>query len=281
MGEPSEDIGVLSVESMTGRLALQGVTFTYPARQNAQILKGFDLEIPASKVVALVGPSGNGKSTVISLVNRLYNADEGVVTIDGVNIWDIPHTVFHRLVSIVGQEPVLYARTIRENILFGLENPKDPKADVTSRPDSIRDDEIHAVSKDANAHDFIMRMPKGYETEVGERGVQLSGGQKQRIAIARALIRKPKVLLLDEATSALDAASEKQVQQAIDAMISTSSMTVVIIAHRLSTVKNAHMICVIQGGQVVEQGGHEELIQARGHYFELVETQMSGKSSSA
>jgi len=255
-----------------GTLRLEGVRFKYPARPDIEVLKGLSLEVPAGKVVALVGPSGNGKSTVIGLLKRLYKADEGSVTIDGVDVWRFQHGLFHRLVSIVGQEPVLYARSIRENVVCGLENPAGLPQ---SGGEAVDDERVFDAAKKANAHDFILEMPEGYATEVGERGVQLSGGQKQRIAIARALVRQPKVLLLDEATSALDADSERQVQQAIDSMIEDGCMTVVIIAHRLSTVKNSHKICVVQGGQVVEEGPHEELISKGGAYFRLVQCQLS------
>lgn len=259
-----------------GTLRLEGVRFTYPARPEVEVLKGLSLEVPAGKVVALVGPSGNGKSTVIGLVKRLYKAHEGSVTLDGVDLWKFQHRHFHRLVSIVGQEPVLYARTVRENIVCGLENPAGcPQNDG----EAVDDERIFDAAKKANAHKFILEMPEGYATEVGERGVQLSGGQKQRIAIARALVRQPKVLLLDEATSALDADSERQVQQAIDSMIADGCMTVVIIAHRLSTVKNSHKICVVQGGEVVEEGTHEDLIAKGGSYFQLVQCQLSGPSN--
>jgi len=256
-----------------GTLRLEGVRFSYPARADVEVLKGLTLEVPAGKVVALVGPSGNGKSTVIGLVKRLYKAQEGCVTLDGADLWSFPHRQYHRVVSIVGQEPVLYARSIRENIVYGLENPKGCPQEGGQ---AMADEEVHAAARSANAHGFIEQMPEGYATEVGERGVQLSGGQKQRIAIARAIVRRPKVLLLDEATSALDAESERQVQQAIDSMIAAGSMTVVIIAHRLSTVKNSHKICVIQGGQVVEEGPHEELLTRGGAYFQLVQCQLSG-----
>lgn len=263
---------------LQGALQLDFVRFNYPARPDVEVLKGLSIEVPPGRVLALVGPSGNGKSTVIGLLKRLYQAGEGSVTLDGVGLWSYPHHLFHRVVSIVGQEPVLYARTIRENIVFGLENvagvPSSPTG-TTGTTGMVSDEEIEAVARKANAHGFIMDMPEGYSTQVGERGVQLSGGQKQRIAIARALVRKPKVLLLDEATSALDAESEKQVQNAIDVMMAEGSMTVVIIAHRLSTVRNSHKICVIQGGVIVESGTHDELVAAGGAYFQLVQCQLS------
>jgi len=267
--------GTVVPTEVEGVMRLENIRFTYPARPDAEVLKGLTLDIPAGQVVALVGPSGNGKSTVIGLMKRLYKGQEGRVTLDGVDVWNFPHEDYHRIVSIVGQEPVLYARTIRQNIVYGLENPKEPGSS------SISDEVIFEAARKANAHEFILNMQDGYATEVGERGVQLSGGQKQRIAIARAIVRQPKVLLLDEATSALDAESERQVQQAIDVMIADGRMTVIIIAHRLSTVKNAHKICVIQGGQVAEEGTHDELVGRRGAYYKLVECQLSSTPSVA
>jgi len=265
-----------TLDKCHGTLRLDGIRFKYPARPNIEVLQGLSLEVPAGKVVALVGPSGNGKSTVIGLLKRLYKAHEGRVTLDGTDLWSFPHRDFHRAISIVGQEPVLYARSVRENIVYGLENPK---IDTDTDQEICRlvpDEEVHDAAKRASAHSFIEQMPEGYATEVGERGVQLSGGQKQRIAIARAIVRRPKVLLLDEATSALDAESERQVQQAIDAMIAEGRMTVIIIAHRLSTVRNSHKICVIKDGTVVQEGTHDELLaEEGGAYFQLVQCQLN------
>lgn len=289
--EPSSELAISGDEAAKGRGALKlvDIHFTYPARPDVKVLKGLSLEVPAGKTVALVGPSGNGKSTVIGLVKRLYKAEEGQVLLDDMDVWRFSHEAFHRNISIVGQEPVLYARTIRENITYGITNPKavlekipgcvcrfGAGADDADDAVVVPDADVESAARTANAHAFITAMPEGYDTEVGERGVQLSGGQKQRIAIARALVRKPRVLLLDEATSALDAESERQVQQAIDGMIVQGQMTVVIIAHRLSTVKNSHKICVVQGGVVVEEGPHDELVERRGAYYNLVQSQLSG-----
>mmetsp|Transcript_75261 Transcript_75261/g.156779 ORF Transcript_75261/g.156779 Transcript_75261/m.156779 type:complete len:837 (+) Transcript_75261:55-2565(+) len=266
-----------------GCLKLEGLRFNYPARPEIEVLKGFSLEIPAGKVVSLVGPSGNGKSTIIGLLQRLYKQKEGTILLDGTDIWDFSHHDFHRTISIVGQEPVLYARTIRENIVFGIENPPLPmrngRLPTIPPPKIVSDEEVFAASQKANAHNFIRDLPEGYDTQVGERGVSLSGGQKQRIAIARALVRKPKVLLLDEATSALDAESERLVQQAIDGMIAEGSMTVIIIAHRLSTVRNSHKICVVQQGLVIEEGTHDDLVAKQGPYFRLVQCQLAEPNS--
>ncbi|CAL1160936.1 unnamed protein product [Cladocopium goreaui] len=274
--------GEMKPQEQMGALVMRDLHFRYPARPEVKVLEGLNLDIPASQVVALVGPSGNGKSTVISLIKRLYHVSAGEILLDGIPIWQYSHWHFHQVVSIVGQEPVLFARSIRENILLGLANPKEVAGKAIPASDvNVSEDEIRDFARKANADDFICRMNQGYDALVGERGVQLSGGQKQRIAIARALARRPKVLLLDEATSALDAESEQQVQRAIDGMIQEGCMTVVIIAHRLSTVKNSHKICVIKGGQVVEEGTHEELLKRGGSYFQLVECQLNAGEQSS
>jgi len=261
-----------------GEIQLQNVEMYYPARPNRRILNGMSLSVPPGSIVALVGPSGGGKSSVISLVQNLYQPSSGRVLLDHIDVHEYSPRWLSQNISIVQQEPTLFARSIKRNIMFGLEG--------TDREPS--QEEIERVAKLSNCHDFIRKMPLQYETEVGERGVQLSGGQKQRIAIARALVRKPKILLLDEATSALDAESEHMVQSAIDHMIesarqrqqsssssSSSSledtdgaggtgtggpMSVMIVAHRLSTIRNADIIFVIKDGRVVEQGKHSELL---------------------
>eukprot|EP00435_Cladocopium_sp_Y103_P015138 s812_g3.t1 len=270
--------GEMKPQEQMGALVLRDLHFRYPARPDVKVLDGLSLDIPASQVVALVGPSGNGKSTVISLIKRLYHVSAGEILLDGIPIWHLGDdrvpcqgAMSRFLRSAERQppceaEPVLFARSIRENILLGLANPKEVAGEAipAARDVNVSEAEIRDFAKKANADEFICRMNQGYDALVGERGVQLSGGQKQRIAIARALARRPKVLLLDEATSALDAESEKQVQRAIDGMIQEGCMTVVIIAHRLSTVKNSHKICVVKGGQVVEEGTHEELLKRGG-----------------
>jgi ATP-binding cassette subfamily B (MDR/TAP) protein 9 len=196
-------------------------------------------------------------------LERFYRPDKGVILIDDKPIWEYSHKYIHKVIALVGQEPVLYARKISENIAYGLEAEKE---------EQFLQEKIESVAKMANAHNFIMDTTKKYDTECGERGIQLSGGQKQRIAIARALIRNPRILLLDEATSALDSVSEEQVQQAIYANL--KGHTVIVIAHRLSTIQNADKILVINDGQIVEQGNHEELLQLNGLYAKLVRTQI-------
>lgn len=208
----------------------------------------------------MVGPSGSGKSSCISLLERFYKPDKGEILIDGIPIADYNHKYIHRVIALVGQEPVLYARKIKQNIAYGLEE------------DFYEDEQVINAAKMANAHNFISEAPQQYDTECGERGTQLSGGQKQRIAIARALIRNPRILLLDEATSALDAESEYLVQQAIHKNL--KGHTVVVVAHRLSTIENADKIIVLDHGQIVEQGNHKELIKQNGLYAYLVQKQM-------
>eukprot|EP00929_Paragymnodinium_shiwhaense_P097607 TRINITY_DN59242_c0_g1_i1.p1 TRINITY_DN59242_c0_g1~~TRINITY_DN59242_c0_g1_i1.p1 ORF type:complete len:879 (-),score=183.49 TRINITY_DN59242_c0_g1_i1:570-3206(-) len=273
-----------------GALEFRNVCFHYPTRPKQQVLKGLNLRCEPGKVVALVGPSGGGKSTVISLLERLYEAGSGSVLLDGRDVRDYPHDWYHEQLSIVGQEPTLFGRSIRENILYGLaedrsewERPERQNGSLTSTFSSdclSPGKEVEEVAMLANAHNFIKDMAKGYDTDVGERGVQLSGGQKQRLAIARALVRRPRVLLLDEATSALDAESEQLVQQAIDNMIAKKDMTVVVVAHRLSTVRNADKICVIKGGVVCEEGNHDELLKIPdGQYASLVGRQLTGSGT--
>jgi ATP-binding cassette subfamily B (MDR/TAP) protein 9 len=213
----------------------------------------------------------------MSLVQHLYEPSEGLVTIDGISVHELSPQWLSRQVSVVSQEPTLFARSVRKNIMYGLEGTDDEPTM----------EDIQLAARLANAHEFIETLPFGYDTECGERGVTLSGGQKQRIAIARALVRKPKILLLDEATSALDAESEALVQGAIDDMLSRgrggeggdTKMTVLVVAHRLSTVRNCDVIFVVQDGQVVEQGSHDELIaNADGAYTNLVLRQMNAQT---
>jgi len=276
-GEVGEDG---SAGTIVGRIAFSDVHFSYPARPGQQILCGLSLECPPGKVVALVGPSGGGKSTCISLLERFYEPQSGSVTLDGRDVREYDHEQFHELVSIVGQEPTLFGRSVRENILYGL--PDDHPARQRGADEGSPGEAVLQAARLANAHGFISAMPDGYDSEVGERGVQLSGGQKQRVAIARALVRQPRVLLLDEATSALDAESEMQVQSAINNLIEQKDLTVVIVAHRLSTVQRADKICVIQGGIVAEQGTHQELmLRPEGSYRQLVRYQLQGLDDKA
>jgi len=257
-----------------GEISLRNVDMFYPARPQKRVLHGLNLNVPPGKTIALVGASGGGKSSVVSLIQNLYEPTSGDVCIDDIKVQDLSPAWIAKHVSIVSQEPVLFARSIRRNIMYGLEGTD---AEPTM-------DEVKEAARLSNASAFIEALTLGYETNVGERGVQLSGGQKQRIAIARALVRKPRILLLDEATSALDAESEALVQEAIDGMLArdrenegAGSMTVIIIAHRLSTVRNADIIYVIESGRVVEHGNHTELVKKEGAYTNLIRRQMKAQ----
>eukprot|EP00727_Mastigamoeba_balamuthi_P002635 m51a1_g12369 putative multidrug resistance protein 1 (1133) ;mRNA; r:597617-601723 len=248
--------------SSQGDIVFRGVHFCYPTRPEAEVLKGVDLVVPRGKVVALVGSSGCGKSTIVGLIERMYDVPEsnGAVLLNGVPISSINVRSLRSQIGIVSQEPVLFSLSIADNIALGASGP-------------VTRDEIVEAAKKANAHTFITLFPSGYDTLVGERGAQLSGGQKQRIAIARALVRKPKVLLFDEATSALDAESEVVVQKAIDE--TARGHTCIIVAHRLSTIRNADLIVTFQDGKVAEKGSHDELMRQDGLYHRLYSKQQT------
>nr|CAD1826415.1 unnamed protein product [Ananas comosus var. bracteatus] len=242
-----------------GNIEFKEVTFSYPSRPDVIIFRDFSLFFPAGKTAAVVGGSGSGKSTVVALIERFYDPNQGQVLLDNVDIKTLQLRWLRDQIGLVNQEPALFATTILENILYG-------KPDATMA-------EVEAAASASNAHSFIALLPNGYNTQVGERGVQLSGGQKQRIAIARAMLKNPKILLLDEATSALDAGSESIVQEALDRLM--VGRTTVVVAHRLSTIRNVDMIAVIQQGQVVETGTHEELLAkgSSGAYASLIRFQ--------
>ncbi|MCT8330769.1 ABC transporter transmembrane domain-containing protein [Albidovulum sediminis] len=242
-----------------GAVAFEGVTFRYPARPEVSALDGVDLAVRPGETVALVGPSGAGKTTVIQLLQRFYDPDSGRVTIDGIDLRDMARADFRRAIALVPQDPVVFAATARENIRFG-------------RPDAS-DAEVEAAARAAAAHDFLTALPQGYDSYVGERGVMLSGGQKQRLAIARAILRDAPILLLDEATSALDAESEVAVQKAVEAM--AQGRTTLIVAHRLATVKRADRIVVFDQGRIVAQGTHDSLVAEGGLYARLARLQFT------
>mmetsp|Transcript_10713 Transcript_10713/g.25404 ORF Transcript_10713/g.25404 Transcript_10713/m.25404 type:complete len:1267 (+) Transcript_10713:289-4089(+) len=262
---PSIDLhkGGRTIEAVAGEVSLRGVEFAYPSRPEAKVLDGVSLTARAGQTVALVGQSGSGKSTIISLVERYYDPLAGSVCLDGVPLCELDLKWLRSQIGLVSQEPALFATTIYENIAYG-------------RPGAT-EAEVRRAAQAANADSFILELPSGYETTVGEGGVQLSGGQKQRVAIARAVLKDPKVLLLDEATSALDAQSERLVQGALERLM--AGRTTIVIAHRLTTIRGAQHICVMQQGKLVEEGSHEELLaKPRGAYAQLIAVQEASGS---
>jgi ABC-type multidrug transport system fused ATPase/permease subunit len=243
---------------MEGHVVFEGVRFAYPARRDAAVLRGLDLAVGQGEVVALVGPSGAGKSTLVSVLTGLYGPDGGRVLIDGRELRDLDPSWLRARIAVVEQDPVLFPVSIATNIALG-------------RPVATSE-EVQAAARAANADGFIRRFPRGYDTLVGERGVQLSGGQRQRIAIARAMLKDPRILVLDEATSALDAGSESLVQEALERLM--RGRTTIVIAHRLSTVVKADRIEVMDQGRIVQSGRHEDLMRGVGLYRQLVESQL-------
>ena len=262
--DPRAPGGLQPAGPAAGALELKELRFAYPSRPTVPILAGFTLSVPAQQTMALVGSSGSGKSTVILLIQRFYAPASGTITFDGHDISTLNLAWLRSQLGLVSQEPALFSTSIRENILFGREGASA--------------EEVEAAARAANAHDFVSRLPQGYDTQVGERGVQMSGGQKQRIAIARAVLRSPRVLLLDEATSALDSESERLVQAALDTLM--VGRTSIVIAHRLSTIRDAGCIAVVRKGEVLETGTHSELVARGGQYAELHRLQHGGVAGS-
>ena len=242
-----------------GEVVFDDVEFAYPSRPNTQALDGVSLAVASGETVALVGPSGAGKTTVIQLLLRFYDPQSGSVRIDGQDLKEMTRADFRQHIALVPQEPVIFAATARENIRFG-------RLDAT-------DAEVEEAARAAAAHDFLSALPDGYDTYVGERGVMLSGGQKQRIAIARAILRDAPILLLDEATSALDAESERDVQDAVDRL--AEDRTTLVVAHRLATVKKADRILVFESGRIIASGTHDSLVAEGGLYARLARLQFT------
>ncbi len=250
--------GALDIKKVEGRIEFRDVTFSYDNHEH--VLKGINLELAPGRTLALVGPSGGGKTTLCNLIPRFYDVDAGQILIDDINIKDVTLKSLRRNIGIVQQSVFLFTGTIRENIIYGR-----VEAD---------DDEITAAARRANIEDFILSLPDGYNTYIGEKGIRLSGGQKQRIAIARTFLKNPPILLLDEATSSLDNETEVKIQAALEQL--SEGRTTLVIAHRLSTIKNAHKIVVLTDEGIQETGGHEELIAKGGIYTSLYNAQFKG-----
>lgn len=259
--KPFMENGEIKLDGLHDKIEFNNLVFSYPG-QEKQVLKNLSLSLPKGTTLALVGSSGAGKSTLADLLPRFYEPDSGCITIDGIDLRNYDIQTVRSRMGIVSQDTFLFNDTVLNNIAYG-------------RPGASEEEVIQAAQR-ANAYEFIVKLPQGFETIVGDRGVMLSGGQRQRISIARALLRDPEILILDEATSALDTVSERLVQQAIDEL--SCDRTTLVIAHRLSTIKNAHQIAVLDQGQLVELGTHAELIAKKGHYYRLHSMQFTGNS---
>ena len=244
-----------TISSLQNEIILQNVCFSYDSER--EILHGINMTIPKGKTIALVGQSGSGKSTLVDLIPRFHDVCAGRITIDGTDIRELKIRDLRSLIGNVNQEAILFNDSVYNNIAFGVE--------------SATPEEVEKAARIANAHDFIMELPDGYQSNIGDRGGKLSGGQRQRISIARAILKNPDILILDEATSALDTESERLVQEALDRL--TSTRTTIAIAHRLSTIRSADEILVLHEGRIVERGRHEELLELNGYYRRLHDMQ--------
>lgn len=239
---------------MKDKIEFKDVRFAY---EDKEVIKGINFVINKGETVAIVGPSGGGKSTITDLLSRFYDVQSGAITIDGVDLRNYYLTSIREHLGAVSQDVILFNDTIKENIVLGKLGASD--------------EEIIAAAKVANAHEFIMQTPDGYDTNIGDRGAKLSGGQRQRLSIARAILKNPDILILDEATSALDTQSEKVVQEALNSLL--KGRTSLVVAHRLSTIQNADKIIVVDDGEIIETGSHEELIAKNGAYKKLIDIQ--------
>jgi len=257
--EIKESPGAVEMPRIEGYIKFEGVSFSYNEKE--LVLENINLDLKPGEKVALVGPSGVGKTTLVSLIPRFYDPVFGKISIDKQDIRKVRLSTLREQIGIVPQETILFSGSIRDNIAYG-------KVEAS-------DEEIVGAAKRANAHNFISALPNGYETQVGERGVKLSGGERQRIAIARAILRNPRILILDEATSAVDAEAEVLIQEALEKLM--RNKTTIIIAHRLSTILGADKIVVLKGGKVGEVGSHEELLSKGGTYAKLYKTQFRGE----
>jgi ATP-binding cassette, subfamily B, putative efflux pump len=251
-----DDPNAIECENVIGNIRFDHVSFAYDLKEEP-VLKDIDLDIQVGETIALVGMSGGGKSSLVSLIPRFYDVTEGAILLDGTDIRQFKVRSLRDKIGMVLQDSILFSESIRANILLG-------------KPGAT-EEEVYEAAKAANAHDFILNLPNGYETQVGERGVKLSGGQKQRIAIARVFLKNPPILALDEATSALDLESEHLIQEALEKL--AKDRTTFIVAHRLSTITHADRIILIEHGRIVEMGKHEDLMEIKGHYFDLFQVQ--------
>ena len=275
-----EQEGGAEPEDFVAEIEFKGVWFNYPTRPEVPVLRGLDLEMRPGQTFALVGPSGCGKSTVLSLIQRFYTPNAGEILIGGRPIHEYNLRWLRQKIGIVSQEPILFGISVADNIKIAKPVSYCSVCSICCinrlniEFQEATFEEIETATKAANAHEFVSNLPQGYNTLVGDRGAQLSGGQKQRIAIARAMISDPQILLLDEATSALDNQSEAQVQEAIDNV--ARGRTIIIVAHRLSTIKKADQILAFSEGVIGEQGTHQELMKRQGIYYQLVVSQTYG-----
>jgi subfamily B ATP-binding cassette protein MsbA len=252
-----ETANPVEIKTLLTQLEFRNVSFAYTKGDSGYVLRDINLVIPKGKTVALVGQSGSGKTTMCDMIARFYDADEGEILFDNLNIKNTSLKSLRNMLGMVSQEPVLFNDTLFNNIAFGLQG--------------ISEQQVIEAAKIANAHDFIVAMPEGYQTNIGDRGAKLSGGQRQRISIARAVLKNPPILILDEATSALDSENERLVQDALQKLM--KDRTTVVIAHRLSTIVNADEIVVLEKGKIIERGTHKQLLEAQGAYHKLYEMQ--------